>query len=74
VNATKGHEAQPSAPTSAAALLRHDDATLGAMVLSAMSWGALPDSYRAIGRILRAGVEAVGAGELELALRRRRRR
>jgi hypothetical protein len=74
MNATKGHEAQPSAPTSADVLLSYEDAKLGAAVMSVMSWGALPDSYRAIGRILRAGVEAVGADELELALRRRRRR
>lgn len=68
----EGHPAQPSPPLSASRLLEHDDGTLGAMVCSAMSWGAGPDSYEALGRILRAGIAVVGAGALELAIRRRK--
>jgi hypothetical protein len=69
----KGFGAQPSPPLSASRLLELDDGTLGAMVCSAMSWGAGPDSYEALGRILRAGIVVVGTEALELVIRRRKR-
>ncbi len=51
-----------------------DDASLGAMVCSAMAVGAKPEHYAALGRVVRAGVVALGAAALEQALRRGGRR
>lgn len=67
------HPAQPSGPSSVEALLAHEDAALGALVVSAMCCGPMPESFVALGRIIRAGVKAEGAAALEAALLRRKR-
>lgn len=53
------------------AMLALDDGTLAAAIVGAMSVGARPENFAALGRIIRAGVQA--GGDLELALRRRGR-
>ena len=67
------HPAQPSRTSTVESLLAHGDAALGALVVSAMCCGPMPESFVALGRIIRAGVLVVGADALEAALRRRKR-
>lgn len=69
----EGHPAQPSGPSTVASLLAREDAALGALVVSAMCCGPMPESFTSLGRIIRAGVKAEGAASLEAALRRRKR-
>lgn len=65
----QAHPAQPSGPVDTDRALELDDATLGAVVVSSMSWQPTDDAFRALGEAVRARPEV-----LARILRRRRRR
>lgn len=66
-----GHPAQVQA-TPADVYLALDDGGLAASLIGAMSVDPKPRNFAAFGRIIRAGVDALGKGELELVIRRGR--
>lgn len=72
------HPAQPSRAVEAAnEYMTRDDAGLGAGACSLLGYGATPANYAALGRIIRAGIEAMGEERarlhvIEMATRRRR--
>ena len=65
----QAHPAQPSA-TPARAYLASDDRALAVNILGAMSVEPRAPNFAALGRIIRAGVAALGEAELEAVLRR----
>lgn len=69
----KAHDAQVQ-ESSADAYLAFDDGTLASQLIGAMSVDPRPENFEALGRIIRAGVAALGKEELERVLVRRRRR
>lgn len=71
-------EADPPQPPTAeqrlAQLLAGSDSNLGASVVSAMSVDPRPENFEALGRILRAGIQACSQQEIENVMRRKARR
>lgn len=76
---TTAHGAQPSPVTvqAARAYLERDDAGLGSGACSLLGWGATAENYAALGRLIRAGIEAMGEEQAALhiveMMKRRRR-
>lgn len=69
----KAHDAQVQ-ESSADAYLAFEDGTLASQLIGAMAVDPRPENFAAFGRIIRAGVEALGKTELERVLARRGRR
>jgi hypothetical protein len=79
VKLSVSHPAQPSPVTvqAARAYLERDDASLGSGACSLLGWGATAENYAALGRLIRAGVAAMGEEQAALhvveMMKRRRR-
>jgi hypothetical protein len=69
----KAHDAQVQQST-ADAYLELEDGTLASQLIGAMSRDPKPENFDALGRLIRAGVAALGKLELERVLARRRSR
>lgn len=65
----RSHPAQPSGPLDSDQALALDDATLGAVLVSSLSWQPTEDAFAALGEAVRARPEV-----LARILRRRRPR